>query len=258
MLQQNNSKTSKEEPIVKKIIPPPRPGEIPEELTQKKPRQPRKKITIESHLAKHETLLAFIDKEIDKRAKERGKGTKIFRSIRKLSRELYGEVPKIAKTKRKYVGGQKVSGFKLKCEITKELAEFLQLPHNATPLRTEITNAICVYAHINPDEARPHVLKWIHLNPEGKRNLQNPQDKMIIIPDDTLKKLLGYEKYQQDVKASLITRKKTDKKTKEKETVIVEDDALHYWVIQRLIQQQIIRTIKVEKSHSQSSGPTPQ
>nr|QBK86587.1 MAG: SWIB/MDM2 domain-containing protein [Marseillevirus LCMAC102] len=252
MLQQNISTTSNEEPIVKKIIPPPRPGEMP----QKKPRQPRKKITIESHLAKHETLLAFIDKEIDKRAKERGKGTKIFRSLRKLSRELYREVPKIAKTRRKSVGGQKVSGFKLKCEITKELADFMQLPHDSTPLRTEITNAICVYAHINPDEDRSHVLKWMHLNSEGKRNLQNPEDKMTIIPDDTLKKLLGYEKYQQDVKDGLITRKKTDKNTNEKEIITVEDDALHYWVIQRLIQHQIIRTIKIDKS--QSSGPTPQ
>jgi len=216
---------------------------------EKKTRAPRKKVTLESHLEKYDELLTILDAEIERRQKEREKGIRVFRTIRKNVRELKAQAPKVANAKKRGSGGgNKVSGFVLKCRITEELAEFMQIPADSTVTRNEITNAICMYARVKPGEKRPQMLKWVHLNPEGKRNLQDPNDKMAIIPDDTLRELLDYDQYLQDVEEGLITKQSTNKTTKKKETVVVTDAALKYWVIQRLIQPQIIETLKMEKT----------
>ena len=58
-------------------------------------------------------------------------------------------------------------------KITKELAEFLNLDHDTEISRTDVTSLICKYIKDN--------------------NLQNPDNKKIILPDDKLKKLFnGY------------------------------------------------------------------
>jgi len=63
---------------------------------------------------------------------------------------------------------------------------------------------------------------------------------------------LDYDQYLQDVEEGLITKQSTNKTTKKKETVVVTDAALKYWVIQRLIQPQIIETLKMEKTKDSS------
>ena len=66
-----------------------------------------------------------------------------------------------------------MSGFAVPTKITKELAEFLSLDENIEISRTDVTSLICKYIKEN--------------------NLQNPDNKKIIIPDHRLKKLLnGY------------------------------------------------------------------
>ena len=214
--------------IVKKSIPPrpsakkkikskPSPPPVDISPPVKKPRAPRKKVTLESHLSKYDALMKLLDAEIERKRRESEKGTRVFRTVRKTVRELYNEAPKIATAKRRVAaGGKKVSGFVLKCSITDELADFMKLPHGSTPSRNEITNSICVYANIKPGETRPQMLKWENLNPGGLRNLQKPTDKMIIIPDDVLSKLLGYDKYVADVEGGLITKSAIDKTTRKK------------------------------------------
>jgi hypothetical protein len=218
-------------------------------VPEKNKRAPRKKVTLESHLEKYDTLIKFLDEEIDRKSNDKEKGVRVFRTIRKSVKELHKEVPKIANTKRKNnVNGGKVSGFVLLCKITDELADFMELPRGSTPSRSDITNAICAYARLKPDETRPQLLKWAHLNKDGKRNLQDPNEKMAIIPDEKLSSLLNYEQYKQDVADGKITKKATDKMTKERKTVIVDNDALYYYVIQILIQNQIVETLKKEKA----------
>ena len=66
-----------------------------------------------------------------------------------------------------------LSGFAVPTKITKELAEFLNLDEKIEISRTDVTSLICKYIKEN--------------------NLQNPDNKKIILPDDKLKKLFnGY------------------------------------------------------------------
>jgi len=211
----------------------------------KKQRSPRKKVTIESHLEKYNRLLDILDANIERKQKEGEKGIREYRTIRKNIRELKAESVKIANSKRRtYSGDKRVSGLELKCKITDDLADFMQLPKGSTPTRNEITNAVCVYIHLREDESRPQVLKWAHLNPGGKRNLQNPADRMKIIPDSKLSKLLGYEQYKAGVAAGEFMECVKNKKTQKSEDVVVTDPSLKYYVVQRLITKQIVSTLE--------------
>lgn len=217
------------------------------DLSQKE-KKPRKKVTIDTHMEKYTLVLQMLDEEIERKQKAREPGIRTLQRVRGKVEELQGEVLKVAKIKRKNPDSKKVSGFSLECRITKELAEFMKIPEDSTPTRNDITNAICVYAHFNPAEKKPQVLKWKHLNPEGKRNLQDPKNKMYIIPDAKLRKLLQYDTYVKDVKEGKITRKVLDKETGKRETILVKDPGLSYSVIQKLIQTQIVKTVSKETS----------
>lgn len=246
--QAKKSTPVKNTPQKKKAAPASSKKEKPSEVQEKKPRAPRKKVTMENYLEKCDELLGLLDEEVTRKQKAGEKGTRVFRSIRKTVRELKTDAPKLANTRRKtYSGEKRVSGLELKCEITDDLADFMGVERGTTPSRNDITNAICAYIHLRSDEQRPQVLNWAHLNPEGKRNLQNPQDRMKIIPDDRLGKLLGYEQYKKDVADGKVKETVTNKKTRKRENVVVTDPALKYYVVQRLIRDQIIGTFKMEK-----------
>lgn len=219
-----------------------------EQLLSQKEKKPRKKVTIDTHMEKYALVLQMLDEEIERKQKAREPGIRTLQRIRGKVDELHCEVVKVAKIKRKNPNSKKVSGFSLECKITKELAEFMKIPEDSTPTRNDITNAICVYAHFNPAEKKPQVLKWKHLNPEGKRNLQDPKNKMYIIPDAKLKKLLNYDAYVKDVKEGKITRKTINKETGKRETITVDDTGLSYSVIQKLIQTQILKTVTTKFS----------
>ena len=118
------------------------------------------------------------------------------------------------------------------------------MDHDTTLCRRDVTNAICVYSHLKPDESREHMLRWKHLNPDGARDLQNPKDRMAIIPDSALDKLLRFNKYKKDVKAGLITKNVKDTKTRVSTTVKVEEPILYYWVIQKLLSRHYTATLK--------------
>lgn len=215
---------------------------------EKKQRAPRKRATLETHIEKYDALLKVLDEEIERKQKEREKGTRVLRSVRKTVRELRTEAPKIAHAKRRFASnGKKVSGLELRYNISDELAAFMKIPRGSTPSRNDITNAICVYIHAHPGETRPQMTKWNHLNPKGKRNLQNPSSKMTIIPDDALDRLLNYKQYKNDVKKGKITQVTTDKKTGKKETTKVTDPALKYCVVQKLICRHILGAVSVKK-----------
>ncbi len=203
----------------------------------KKQRAPRKKVTLESHNKKFEDLLDLINKEIERKSREKEKGTRTFQRIRKIVRELHKETPKIANGKRRMSSSpsNRVSGFMIKYPINSEGARFLQVKKGDLLNRREVTNAICVYSHLKPDEKRPQILQWAHLNPQGKRDLQKPGKRMVIEPDDVLSNLLRYQEYQKRVKAGEVTKRTTIKGTNKTVEEIQEEDHLYYWVVQKLI-----------------------
>jgi len=208
-------------------------------------RKPRKRVTLTSHLKKYDDLLEYLDAEIDHKARHKEKGIKSLQTIRKKVRELQRETPKISSEKRRNTSGKpRKSGFASRYQITDELLDFMQLPPKSTPTLNEITNAIYIYIKLKPGEKRPQMLKWQHLNPDG-RDLQNPDNRTTVLPDEKLSGLLGYEDYRQEIADGKVTiNRVVDKRTREKKTVVMEDDSLFYWTIQRLIQKQIIKSIK--------------
>jgi chromatin remodeling complex protein RSC6 len=217
-------------------------------LQEKKVRAPRKKVTIENYLERCEVLLELLDNEVERKKKEREKGSRVFRTVRKVVRDLKTDAPKLANSRRKvYTGEKRVSGLELKCKITPELADFMKVDRESFPSRNDITNAICAYIHIKKDEQRPQVLAWAHLNPDKKRDLQNPADRMKIVPDEKLGKLLGYDNYKLEVEKGNVRETVKNPKTQKRETVVVQDPSLKYYVVQRLIRKQIISTFKLEK-----------
>lgn len=220
----------------------------------------KRPVTFEEHMQKYDELLKLVSDEIDKRAREGTAGTRAFRKIRKKIVVLQKETPKVMKKKYR-PKSKKRSGFILDCEISDELRTFLKLKKGENLSRIDITNAICVYAHLDPKEKREKILRWKHLNPNGKRDLQDPDNKRAIVPDAALSKLLGYKKYVSDVEKGKVKRIKTDPVTKEKHLVVEEDSTLYYYVIQKLIQKHIVKTIpsvdKTKIAEESKKGKTP-
>jgi chromatin remodeling complex protein RSC6 len=202
-----------------------------------KARTARKKVTLESHLEKYSDLLKVIDLEIERKQKEREKGARVLRSVRKTLKELEKEVPKLSHARRRAVstGAKKVSGLELKYRVSDELADFMKIPRGSSVSRNDATNAVCVYVHIHSGETRPQMVKWSHLNPGGKRNLQDPENKMAILPDKALRRLLRYDEYCRHISEGKITREVTDKTSGVKEEVVVDDPTLKYCTVQKLL-----------------------
>jgi hypothetical protein len=208
-----------------------------DETLEETPRKtgPREKPTMEGHIANYNKLFTMLDEEISRKSREKEKGVRVLRSVRKTLDKMRKELPKVARSKAakiKSSSGRR-GGITIQLSISPELCEFLQLPENSKITRLDATRAICVYSHLKDDEKREELLKWKHLNPKGKRNLQSGQDGRIIIPDSKLSKLLKYKQYQKDVsKGKILKKTKKDGKI-----VMVPEatDSLYYYTIQRLL-----------------------
>lgn len=216
-----------------------------DQTTDIKVREPRKRATIEGHIEKYDQILALLDSEIDRKSREKEKGARAFRKVRKIVIQMRKELPVVTRSKAARMQSRlrkgTTSGIMIQCQISEELANFIKVSPETRISRIEATRAICAYAHWKDDEKREEVLRWQHLNPEGRRDLQNPQDKKSIIPDKALVKLLRYEKYKKDIKNGKITKKVKDKETGKTNVVQMTDDILYYWVIQKLITVHFIK-----------------
>lgn len=232
---------------LKKRVLPPRPikrekSPIKEKIstpTESKPKNVRKKATIEGHIENYAKALSLLDAEIDRRSREKEKGVRSFKKVRKILLRMRKELPvitrsKVARLKLRNPTSRQ-GGIMIKYQISKELADFLQVPEDTKVSRVEITRAICVYSHLKENEKREEMLKWLYLNPDGKRNLQNQMDHKSILPDKTLSKLLRYDQYKKDVKAGKVFKKVKDKTTGKVSQVKMTNDMLYYWVIQKLV-----------------------
>jgi len=215
------------------------------ENAEPKTRAPRKKPTMEDHIGNYNKILTMLDEEIDRKSREKEKGVRTFRKVKKILIKMRKELPVVARSKAariKSSNSGKMGGIMIKYQISKELADFLQVPHDTKLSRVETTRAICAYSHLKEDEKREGMLAWVYLNPDGKRNLQNPLDHKAILPDKALSKLLRYDQYKKDVKAGKITKNMKDKETGKVIQVKMSDDMLYYWVIQRLVGVHFVKT----------------
>jgi chromatin remodeling complex protein RSC6 len=99
--------------------------------------------------------------------------TTLQQQLRVLERHVTKEVKQAKKIaeKHKNRGNRKPSGFARPTKISQELCGFMGRENGAEVARTEVTQFI---------------IKYI-----SEKNLQNPENRKIIIPDDSLIKLLG-------------------------------------------------------------------
>jgi len=91
------------------------------------------------------------------------------KSIQKKLKQLRKEQKKTIKNKMK----KKPSGFALPCSITNELCNFINKPVGTKIARTDVTRYIIDYIK--------------------KNNLQNPNNRRFILPDEKLHKLLNLD-----------------------------------------------------------------
>ena len=112
----------------------------------------------------------------------------------------------------------------------------MQIDQNSSISREDAQCALSVYINIKPDEQREKSLKWKYLNPQN-RDIRDPSNKRIIIPDSKLSKLLGYEEYKDKVQNGeiYINSKKLGQK------VLVEDDKMEYYVMISLMQKLFLK-----------------
>lgn len=208
----------------------------------------RPRPTIQEHIAHYDALLALIDAEIDRRGREKEKGSRPFRKARKMVVQMRKELPYIAKSKlAKIKRKSSVSGLKKPLPISEELRTFLKLKPGEKISRIEASRAICAYSHIKPDEDREQMLRWSYLNPGGKRDLQDPDNRKTIVPDKTLNKLLRYDRYRSQVEKGLVVKRVKDPAGGGKIDQKMVDPALFYWSIQKLINHHFLRDVAIEE-----------
>jgi chromatin remodeling complex protein RSC6 len=167
----------------------------------------RKKPTAIEHLQHYEDLLNYLTTEIDRKCRNMEPGVRTLRKTKKKLLLMRKELPKLRLTKKTFAGEKKeATGLSNPMLISEELADFLQVDSTTLLSRLEVNRAICVYCHLNPDEKREGMLRWSYLN--NGRDLRNPNNKRLIIPDDSLSDLLRYPEYVEKVKRGEIIRKK--------------------------------------------------
>ena len=208
------------------------------------PKGRRHKPTMAEHVAHYDTLLSTLDVQIDKLRRERGKGTRALRVVRKVLKQMRKELPHVTRSReaRRLCSTRKAgsSGLMMKCDISDELRTFLKLKKGEQLSRVEATRAVCAYAHFKEDEKREGMLRWQYLNPKCKRDLQDPENRKAILPDAALGELLGYEKYKKDVAKGKVTKKIKNRLSGEVTEVKLESKEMYYWTIQRLLKRHFV------------------
>jgi chromatin remodeling complex protein RSC6 len=201
----------------------------------------RKNITSEILVNELDAAKNLLTQEIQSIKELQGSQRRGIRSLQQVRKRIafVGEcIPHMVKTKRR-LRNNGSSGFNKPKYPSNELKTFLGLKNGDMVSRAEATRALCTYIKLRPDETREEFKQWAHLNPGGKRNLQDPEVSKRILPDDKLSKLLSYEQYKKDVKAGKFESNiKQDNGTYKKE--ILKDDHLYYNVLQRLLNPHLL------------------
>ena len=201
----------------------------------------RKRVTKETVLSELDETITKLDVKIEKLKKTMGgqSGSRFLRGLR-------NRLVKIRRNAKRMKRRRTCTPTSTVYEVSDELAKFLKLDEPQIS-RLNLQWAISAYIHIADDEKREGILSWKHLNPNN-RDLRNPENRKIVLPDAKLSKLLRYDRYRKMVAKGKITVMSTDKTTGDKTTRIYEDDALRYWVVMRLLQPHLTRVHLSERN----------
>lgn len=145
------------------------------ETTEKKERK-RRDVTKDSVNTDFEALEEKLASEIEtlRDSKDKVKGIKFLRSINKLVKVLHKDYNRVLKIKKvRKTGESNTSGFKKPVKIREELAKFTGWDVNGSYSRVDVTRFICNYIK--------------------EHNLQNPEDRRLIVPDEKLCKVLNFD-----------------------------------------------------------------
>ncbi len=159
-------------------------------------------------------LCEFINGEIERQRELKDKNggrpvpggsIKFLRSALKRTKQLQGDVRRVAKKKRATRQGNNNSGFMKETPITDEMADFLDLEHGSKISRVACTKGLHAYII--------------------EHDLQNPDNRREIVPNDALGDLLRHDE------------RPINKENPEKGG----DGPLYYYIMQKLIQQHFIK-----------------
>lgn len=181
--------------------------------SEEKVKRPRREVSKESVTNDGVALVTRIEAEIEtlRSSKDKVKGIKLLRTLGKLVKQLNKDVIRVLKIKKKRVVGvdsENKSGFNKLVQISPELTAFTGWPAGTPQSRVQVTRFICAYIK--------------------EHDLQKPEDKRKILPDEKLTKLLRYDK---------------------------TGEPLTYFLIQRLIQPHFIKEPKVDKKVVKKDAP---
>ena len=173
----SSKKTSKkQEPVVQ-----PEPVQEDVEVEVAEPKQ-RRQPTRETYETDGDSLVESIRGEIDAirgSDKKKGTGVKFLRAVSKRVKQLVADGLRISKQKQKSNRkSNTTSGFMKQVAVSKEMCKFANWDPAQQRSRVEVTKFICDYI-------KDH-------------NLQNPEDRRQIVPDDKLSKLLNFDPKKSD------------------------------------------------------------
>jgi chromatin remodeling complex protein RSC6 len=133
-------------------------------------------VTRDTVMDSFDELIQLVDKEIEalRSTDNKSKGVGFLRTLNARLKKLQKQTSRIAKGKSKRVGNTTNSGFLKPVAVSDEMRKFAGWEKDELHSRVDVTKFIC--QHIK------------------KNNLQKPEDRRQIIPDNTLKKLLNIKK----------------------------------------------------------------
>jgi len=177
-------KTSRKETenVQQPATPQPAQPEQTEEQESSEPKQ-RRVPTRETVETEFDALVDAIRTEIESirssTDKKKGTGVKFLRQVGKRLKLLKSDTLRVSK-QRQRSNRQKntTSGFMKQVPISKEMAKFANWDPTQLRSRVEVTKYICDYVK--------------------QHNLQNPEDRRQILPDDKLSKLLNFDSKKSD------------------------------------------------------------
>ena len=159
------------------VEPKPVPVQEPVEIEEQKVRT-RRVVDRTSVIDDFDNILSAIDTEVDSLRNDDGKkrttGIKFLRNLVKRVRILKNDASKVMKTRK--TGNRPkntTSGFMKPVNISTEMANFAGWERDKRVSRVDVTKFICDYIK--------------------RKELQNPSDRRIIVPDGKLKKLLDVQ-----------------------------------------------------------------
>lgn len=146
----------------------------PQEAPKEQKKSIRRVHTNESVQAEFADLIGKLQVEIDRRKADSSLGgIKIFRMVKKQLETIGKHVSHISHKRPSNRKGNANSGFLKPVQISKDMAQFAGWDSAQPRSRVDATKALCKYIK--------------------EHNLQNPDNRREIFPDEKLKKLLGYE-----------------------------------------------------------------